>query len=476
MRPHQPPRAGRRADLRQGGVLQPGRLGQGPAGAQHHRGGRARRRPQARPDRGRGDQRQHRHRPRHGLRRQGLSAGGDHGRQLLGRAAQADALPRRQGRADAARAKGLRHVPEGEGAGRGQRLVPRPPVRDRRPTPRSTRTPPAREILADFEGDRLDYFVTGYGTGGTVTGVGRVLRKERPETKIVLSEPANAQLVGSGTPQERSADGAPAESHPAFEPHPIQGWTPDFIPLVLQEAIDGRLLRRADPGRRRRTAWTGRAKLARARKASSPAFPAARPSPSPCRSPRRPRRARSSSCMLPDTGERYLSTPLFEGIEEDMNEEEAALSRIDARLPDRSDQNRVQRSGASTRNLWGSCERTDRISASGHCLPDPAERRRRHDCPLQAHYAPAETLIEGLVVPALHSRQASRVADGWTCSHADGHVRPQVLRNASARKLLAGVPQMVGGTRMAHRQMRLTEELARCAATPWRRRKACRSG
>ncbi len=80
--------------------------------------------------------------------------------------------------------------------------------------------------------------MTGYGTGGTVTGVARVLRRERPETKIILSEPANAQLVGSGHAQQRGADGSPAASHPAFEPHPIQGWTPDFIPLVLQEAID----------------------------------------------------------------------------------------------------------------------------------------------------------------------------------------------------------------------------------------------
>src|SRR5690606_25393037 len=99
----------------------------------------------------------------------------------------------------------------------------------------------AREILADFEGERLDCFVTGYGTGGTVTGVGRVLRRERPETRIVLSEPANAALVQSGTPQKRGEDHAPAEGHPAFEPHPIQGWTPNFIPWVLQEAIDDHL-------------------------------------------------------------------------------------------------------------------------------------------------------------------------------------------------------------------------------------------
>ena len=98
----------------------------------------------------------------------------------------------------------------------------------------------AAEILADFAGKRLDYFVTGYGTGGTVAGVGRVLKKTWPEAKIILSEPANAQLVGSRHRRRRAPRTArPAGSHPAFEPHPIQGWTPDFIPLVLQEAIDG---------------------------------------------------------------------------------------------------------------------------------------------------------------------------------------------------------------------------------------------
>jgi cysteine synthase A len=84
----------------------------------------------------------------------------------------------------------------------------------------------------------LDYWVTGYGTGGTVTGVARALRSERPDCKIVLSEPHNAALIGSGVPQERLADGSPAGSHPAWEPHVIQGWTPDFIPKVLQEGID----------------------------------------------------------------------------------------------------------------------------------------------------------------------------------------------------------------------------------------------
>src|ERR1700735_1486821 len=96
----------------------------------------------------------------------------------------------------------------------------------------------AREIINDFSGSRLDWFITGYGTGGTVAGVAKVLRRERPETRIILCEPANAQLVGSGRSQERADDGAPTSSHPAWEPHPIQGWTPDFIPYVLQEAVD----------------------------------------------------------------------------------------------------------------------------------------------------------------------------------------------------------------------------------------------
>ena len=95
-----------------------------------------------------------------------------------------------------------------------------------------------REILADFKDARLDYWVTGYGTGGTVTGVARVLRNERPECRIVLSEPHNARLLGSGLAQERHDDDSPAGSHPAWEPHVIQGWTPDFIPKVLQEGID----------------------------------------------------------------------------------------------------------------------------------------------------------------------------------------------------------------------------------------------
>jgi cysteine synthase A len=182
-----------------------------------------------------------------------------------------------------------------------------------------------REIIADFDGDRLDYFVTGYGTGGTAAGVARALRKTRPDTKIILSEPANAALIGSGVGQDRGADGAPASSHPAFEPHPIQGWTPDFIPLVLQELIDAghydELIPIPGPvgiewsiklaqKEGILTGISGGSTFAVAMKIAEKAAPGS-----------------VILCMLPDTGERYLSSPLFDSIEEEMTEEEIALSK-----------------------------------------------------------------------------------------------------------------------------------------------------
>jgi cysteine synthase A len=183
----------------------------------------------------------------------------------------------------------------------------------------------AREILADFDGKRLDYFVTGYGTGGTLTGVGRVLRAERPAVKIVVSEPANAALLTSGKPQKRNAEHEPAEGHPAFEPHPIQGWTPDFIPWVLQEAIDKKFIDELIPVpgpvaidwsrklAQKEGIFTGISGGATFAVAMQVAEKAARGS--------------VLLAMLPDTGERYLSTPLFEGIVEDMDEEEIAIMR-----------------------------------------------------------------------------------------------------------------------------------------------------
>src|ERR1700757_1585010 len=87
----------------------------------------------------------------------------------------------------------------------------------------------AREIVADFKGERLDYWVTGFGTGGTLTGVSRVLSKERPETKIVVCEPDEAPMVSSGIEQQRNSDGSASVAHPSWKPHPIQGWSPDFV-------------------------------------------------------------------------------------------------------------------------------------------------------------------------------------------------------------------------------------------------------
>jgi cysteine synthase A len=183
----------------------------------------------------------------------------------------------------------------------------------------------AREIIGDFKGERLDYFVTGYGTGGTVTGVARVLRRERPETKIILSEPANAQLVGSGKAQERNADGSPAASHPAFEPHPIQGWTPDFIPLVLQEAIDKSYYDDLIP-----ISGAEGVKWARALAQKEGIFTGISGGSTFGIAMRIAEKAAPGSvllAMLPDTGERYLTTPLFEGIAEEMDDEERAISR-----------------------------------------------------------------------------------------------------------------------------------------------------
>ena len=183
----------------------------------------------------------------------------------------------------------------------------------------------AREILADFDGGRLDYFVTGYGTGGTATGVARVLRRERPDTRIILTEPANAALVGSGKPNGRNALHQPTEGHPAWAPHPIQGWTPDFIPWVLQESIDNGYYDELTPiAGPEGIAWSKRLAAEEgifvgisAGATFATAIKVAETAPE----------GAVILAMLPDTGERYLSTPLFDGIAAEMDEAEQAISR-----------------------------------------------------------------------------------------------------------------------------------------------------
>ncbi|AZQ68010.1 pyridoxal-phosphate dependent enzyme [Silicimonas algicola] len=185
-------------------------------------------------------------------------------------------------------------------------------------------TTTAAEILGDFDGQRLDYFVTGYGTGGTVTGVGRVLRRERPDTKIILSEPANAQIVGSGRANDRNEAHQPTASHPDFQPHPIQGWTPDFIPWVLQEAIDEKLYDELIP-----VAGPDGIHWSRELARKEGIFTGVSGGSTFAVTMGLAETAPEGSvllCMLPDTGERYLSTPLFEGVTEDMDDDEMALS------------------------------------------------------------------------------------------------------------------------------------------------------
>jgi cysteine synthase A len=182
----------------------------------------------------------------------------------------------------------------------------------------------AREIVDDFAGKRLDYWVTGFGTGGTLRGVARVLAKERPDTKIVVAEPADAAMLTGGQTQSRNADGSPAATHPAWKPHPMQGWSPDFVPKITQDAVESgvidRVLTIANPDAMR---WSRElaqkegifvgissgATFAAALQVAASAEPGS-----------------TILCMLPDTGERYLSTPLFADIAPDMNDEELTIS------------------------------------------------------------------------------------------------------------------------------------------------------
>ncbi|WP_017463197.1 cysteine synthase A [Dyella ginsengisoli] len=162
------------------------------------------------------------------------------------------------------------------------------------------RSTTAAEILRDFAGRRLDYFVTGWGTGGTLTGVGEMLKLARPEVKIIATEPAGASLLGGKE----------------WQPHKIQGWTPDFVPGVLnREVVDE--LRPVTDERAREVARA----LAREEGifvglscggTLAAALDVAKDAP----------QGSVLLAMLPDTGERYLSTYLFEGVNEGSDEVE----------------------------------------------------------------------------------------------------------------------------------------------------------
>jgi cysteine synthase A len=183
----------------------------------------------------------------------------------------------------------------------------------------------APEILEDFAATGLDYWVTGFGTGGTLKGVSRVLKAKSPATKIVVCEPDNAQLLGSGISQARDDAGQPAGSHPNFRPHLMQGWSPDFIPQLTEDALAAQLIDEIVPvagadalmcSRELAckegifTGISGGATFAGALKVAAGAPAGA-----------------TILCMLPDTGERYLSTALFDGIAAEMDDEELAISQ-----------------------------------------------------------------------------------------------------------------------------------------------------
>jgi cysteine synthase A len=180
----------------------------------------------------------------------------------------------------------------------------------------------AEELLADFP-DGIDYWVTGFGTGGTLKGVARVLKQKSPKTRIVVCEPDNSQVLGSGIAQSRNDDGSVKASHPTARPHIVQGWGPDFIPKLAEDAkpfydevraVDGaeamRLARELAVKEGIFCGISGGGTLAGALAVAREAKPGS-----------------TIVFMVPDTGERYLSTMLFEGVPEEMTEEEWAISR-----------------------------------------------------------------------------------------------------------------------------------------------------
>ncbi len=181
----------------------------------------------------------------------------------------------------------------------------------------------APEIVEAFGENGLDVFVTGYGTGGTLKGVSRALRMLSPATKIVLTEPDNVPVMASGIPQKRTADGKPATSHPMFRPHLMQGWSPDFIPKLAEDAagnidrfqpvagVDALQVARDLAAKEGILCGTsGGATFAAALKVAETA-PA----------------GSKILAMLPDTGERYMSTVLFDDVAETMSEAEMDISR-----------------------------------------------------------------------------------------------------------------------------------------------------
>jgi cysteine synthase A len=183
----------------------------------------------------------------------------------------------------------------------------------------------APEILDAFADVGLDYWVTGFGTGGTLKGVSRVLKEKSPRTKVIVCEPDNSPILGSGIPQERTDDGAPKDSHPMFRPHLMQGWSPDFIPKLAEDVVDAKLIDGIEA-----IAGDDALRLAKSLATDEGIFVGISAGATLAGALAVAEKADAGSnilCMLPDTGERYLSTPLFEDVPADMTEEEQEIAR-----------------------------------------------------------------------------------------------------------------------------------------------------
>jgi cysteine synthase A len=183
----------------------------------------------------------------------------------------------------------------------------------------------AVEILEDFADVSLDYWVTGFGTGGTLSGVSRVLRQKSRHTQIIVCEPDNSAMLASSTAPARRSDGSADASHPRFRPHLMQGWSPDFIPRLAAQVIAAGGIDAFMPIAGQDALRCAR-ELARQEGIFVGISAGATFSGALCVAQTAPQGA-NILCMLPDTGERYLSTALFADIAVEMSEEELELSR-----------------------------------------------------------------------------------------------------------------------------------------------------
>jgi len=181
------------------------------------------------------------------------------------------------------------------------------------------------EIVADFADAPLTHWVTGGGTGGTLLGTGRALRRSWPGIRIVVCEPDNAPLLASGEPMPPALADGSRPSHPQFRPHLMQGWTPDFVPALLQRAREEGLVDRVQPVAGTLALATARA-LAREEGILAGISGGATVAGALQLAATLPAGSRLLA-MVPDTGERYLSTPLFADIGAEMDAEEWRLSR-----------------------------------------------------------------------------------------------------------------------------------------------------